>query len=257
MKRRRRALDLAVALDVDLVGPVDHDLGHFGVLEVALDGPVAEDVVGDVLAQAGLVGQRQRRGLVGQRRLEVGVDPWPQVLGREPALGQLGTELLDEALVHPDVDFLEEPGPRFLGGEEGAGLAQVVGKGHGIPLTRIVGTAPGPAQHASAVSARSSMLLANFERGALVTTGTPRLTDSATRMSLGRAASTLSCSGPLGVGLGEPDPGVGPVEHELDPRERDAEHPHGLEPDAGALEAHHVEPGHDQDVVGRLRGRPA
>ena len=71
---------------------------------------------------------------------------WPQVLGGEPALGQLGSELLDEALVHAEVDFLEKPGPGLLGGEEAAGLTQVVRKGHGNPLTRFVGSAPEPTQ---------------------------------------------------------------------------------------------------------------
>ena len=166
MKLVGRALDLAVPLDVDLVGPVDHDLGHLGVLEVSLDGPVAEDVVGDVLAQPGLVGQRQGRGLVGQGGLEVRVHARPQVLGREPPLGQLGAELLDEALVHAEVDLLEQPGPRLLGGEEAARFAQVVGKGHGIPLTRIVGTAPGPTQRSSGrpPGCRCSWRTSNEER---------------------------------------------------------------------------------------------
>ena len=78
---------LPAALDVDPVRPVDHDFGDVRVFQVPLDGSVAEDVVGDVLAQAGLVGQRQRGGLVGQGGLQLGVDPRAKVLGRAAGPG--------------------------------------------------------------------------------------------------------------------------------------------------------------------------
>ena len=38
-----------LALDVDLIVPVDHDLGDLGVAQVGLERAVAEDVVGDLL----------------------------------------------------------------------------------------------------------------------------------------------------------------------------------------------------------------
>ena len=45
------AEDLAVALDVDLVGPVDHHLGDGVVLEERLERPEAHDLVDHLLDQ--------------------------------------------------------------------------------------------------------------------------------------------------------------------------------------------------------------
>ena len=66
-----RVLDLPLALYVDAVGSVHHDLTHLGVIQVRLNRAVAKDVVGNVLAQSGPVCQRQRSGFVGQRGLEL------------------------------------------------------------------------------------------------------------------------------------------------------------------------------------------
>ena len=51
----------ALALDVDAVDRVDHDLGDGRVGEVALDGAVAEDVVGDLGDEAGALHRGERR----------------------------------------------------------------------------------------------------------------------------------------------------------------------------------------------------
>ena len=66
-----RALELAVALDVDPVERVDHDLGDGVVAEQRLERAVAEDVVGDLADDlaALLAGQRRpvERELLGDR----------------------------------------------------------------------------------------------------------------------------------------------------------------------------------------------
>ena len=49
-------------------------------LQQPVDRAVAEDVVGDVLDQLGLVGGRQRRPLLGQRGVQLLVDPAAQVV---------------------------------------------------------------------------------------------------------------------------------------------------------------------------------
>ena len=60
----------AVALDVDLVGAVDHDFGDRRVAQVRLERPVAEDVVGDLLRDARAVRRRHRRFVALQHRLQ-------------------------------------------------------------------------------------------------------------------------------------------------------------------------------------------
>ncbi len=76
-----RPLDLAVALDVDVGGAVDHHLGHGVVAEERLEWPIAEDVVrdlaGDLLAL-----------LAAQRR------PVERELGRDGLLHALGEVLV-------------------------------------------------------------------------------------------------------------------------------------------------------------------
>ncbi len=49
--------DLAVALDVNLVGPVDHDLRDGRVVQEPLDRPVAKDVVAHALGHLGRLGR--------------------------------------------------------------------------------------------------------------------------------------------------------------------------------------------------------
>ena len=62
-------LDPAGPLDVDLVGAVDHHLGDARVLEVGLERPVAEDVVGDLPLEVGAVA-RAERSLFGVQLLD-------------------------------------------------------------------------------------------------------------------------------------------------------------------------------------------
>ncbi len=54
-------LDLSGTLDVDLVRPVDHDLGDGGVVQEGLERAVAEDVGGDLLLERGAVVGAERR----------------------------------------------------------------------------------------------------------------------------------------------------------------------------------------------------
>ena len=92
-------LDLAGALHVDAVGAVDHDFGDLTVLEVAVDGAVAEDVVGDVLDELGLVGRRQRGLLLGQRLLQLVLHADAQVVLTHAPVVEERTELVDEVVV--------------------------------------------------------------------------------------------------------------------------------------------------------------
>ena len=140
-----------------------------------------------------LSARRQRGGLVGQRRLQMGVDPRAQVLGREAALGQLGAELLDEALVHAEVHLLEQPRPGLLGGEEGAGLRRWSERVMTFPSHGLSGLRRCPTQRSSGSRPGRRCSWRTSSGGRSSRPGTPRLTDSATTMSLGRAASTLSC----------------------------------------------------------------
>ena len=73
-------LQLAVALNVDMVRPVDHDLGDRRVSHQAFDRAVPEDLVGDDLAH--LCGLLDRHGgpLAPERRLHDSLDPGPQFL---------------------------------------------------------------------------------------------------------------------------------------------------------------------------------
>ena len=50
-------------LDVQLVVAVDHHLGHRGVAQERLEGPVAEDVVGDLALELGALARAERRVL--------------------------------------------------------------------------------------------------------------------------------------------------------------------------------------------------
>ena len=96
---RTGGLDLARPLDEHQLGAVDHDLGDVVFLQVAVDRAVAEDVVGDILDELGLVGGRQRRLLLGQGLLELVLDPGPKVVLAEATVVEKGTELVDQVVV--------------------------------------------------------------------------------------------------------------------------------------------------------------
>ena len=64
-----------------------------------LDRPVAQDVVGDVLDQPGLVGRRQRCPFLGQRRVQLLVHPAAQVVLRQSLVVEDRTELVDQVVV--------------------------------------------------------------------------------------------------------------------------------------------------------------
>ena len=101
------ALDAAGALDVDRLGPVDHDFGDVVVLQQPVDRAVAEDVVGDVLDELRLVGGRERRPLLGQRGVELLVDPPAKVVLGQPLVVEDRTELVDQVVVDPLAQLVE------------------------------------------------------------------------------------------------------------------------------------------------------
>ena len=90
----------ALALDPDVPGAVDHDLRDRVVGEQALERAVAEDVVGDLLAEALAVVARERR-LAGEMPSDVHHDALAQRGGVHRDVEQLGPELADHGQVDP------------------------------------------------------------------------------------------------------------------------------------------------------------
>src|SRR5205823_5744244 len=94
------SLDLAAALDVDLVDAVAHDLGDVRVVEQGLKGAVAEEVCSNLADELCPLGRRQRhlggpQGLVEMAGYERG-----ELVGLH-SLGQLGAEDLEEDVADP------------------------------------------------------------------------------------------------------------------------------------------------------------
>ncbi len=92
------------ALDVDLVGAVDHDLRHGVVAEERLERSVAEDVVGDVGDDLSALLTGQRRPVESELLHDRAHDALVQVLSR---LGrkQLGAEAGDAGVVDAGLEI--------------------------------------------------------------------------------------------------------------------------------------------------------
>ena len=105
-------IDPAGPLDEDLVRAVDHDLGDVDVPQVRLDRAVAEDVVGDLLGDAGPVRGRQGHLARGEHLLQGLADLLLQL-----RLGQAGVvELRAEGVEQRLVDLALEVGERVRRG---------------------------------------------------------------------------------------------------------------------------------------------
>ena len=104
-----RLVELAAALDPDVVGAVAHDLGDRVVREQALERPVAEDVVEDLRREplAILAGDA---GLVVQEPAHVRGDAVAQLVRVDGDVEELRAELGDDA----HVDAVLELGERLL-----------------------------------------------------------------------------------------------------------------------------------------------
>ncbi|MEY8841670.1 hypothetical protein AB9K41_21795 [Cribrihabitans sp. XS_ASV171] len=63
-----RLLDLAADLDIDEIGPVDHDVGDIVACQQRLQGAIAQNVVADLLGKFGLFRARQH-GALGDENL--------------------------------------------------------------------------------------------------------------------------------------------------------------------------------------------
>jgi hypothetical protein len=100
-------VDLAEALHEDLRGAVHHDLGDGRVLQVAVDGPVADHVVGDVADERLGVVQRHGDGLGGQGAAQLVLDAPAQLHLAHVAVRHEGTERLDELVVHLQAQLVE------------------------------------------------------------------------------------------------------------------------------------------------------
>ncbi len=99
-ERDRRALDLALPLDIDLVGGVDHHLGDGVVAEQRLERAVAEDVVADVADELAPFFPRQRRPVERELLGDRAEHAVRQILGGL-ALEQLRAETRDALVVDP------------------------------------------------------------------------------------------------------------------------------------------------------------
>ena len=103
-----RLLDAAGALDEHGVGTVHHDFGDVFVLQEAIDRAVAEDVVGDVLDELGLVGGRQRGALLGECGLQLLVDAAPQIVLGEPTVVEDRAQRVDQMVVDLLPELVED-----------------------------------------------------------------------------------------------------------------------------------------------------
>src|SRR5438132_1187206 len=92
-------LPVPVPPDEHALRPVHHDLGDIDVLQEAVDGAIAQDVVGDVLDELRLVGGRERCLLLGQRRVELVGDAQAEIALAEAPVIEDRSELFDEVVV--------------------------------------------------------------------------------------------------------------------------------------------------------------
>ncbi len=109
------AHDDAVALDVDVVGAVDHDLGDGGVGQELLDGAEAHHVTSDVTDQTLRLLLRQRRVGLGQEGADLG-DHHRVELGLVLGLEQTSTQPVEQLVM----DLAHEAGQTIdRSGEDG------------------------------------------------------------------------------------------------------------------------------------------
>ncbi len=101
------ALDAPGPLHIDRLGAVDHDLRDLVILEQAVDGAIAEDVVGDVLDELRLVGGAQRDPLLDEGGVELLVDAQLKVVLRQSLVVEDRAELLDQVLMDPLAQLVE------------------------------------------------------------------------------------------------------------------------------------------------------
>ena len=105
--------DLAPLLDVDVVGPVDHDFGDFGVVEERIDGPVAEHVGGDLVEKLAAIAHGERNALLlVDRPLEHLHHPETQLGVRHLPVVEGGAQLLD----YLEVKAASQLGESFVAG---------------------------------------------------------------------------------------------------------------------------------------------
>ena len=106
------ALDLAAPLDVDQLRTVHHDLGDARVVQEAVDRPVAERVVGDVLDELGPLGGRERGVLVAQRLVDLLLHEAPELVLFDVVVGELRADLVDHELVDAQAQLFDLRRPR-------------------------------------------------------------------------------------------------------------------------------------------------
>ena len=84
--------ELAVALDVDLVGAVDHDIGDGRIKKELLDRPQTENLIHDLVEQLLLLNAGQREGAVAQQPIDATRAFFMKLLCRHATgLGQIDT----------------------------------------------------------------------------------------------------------------------------------------------------------------------
>ena len=93
-------VDAPATLDVNLVVPVDHDLGHVGIAQVGLERPVAQDVVEHLVRDARLVGGGHRGLVPPQHALQRLDDALLQLSLVDVRVVQPGAEGLQKRRVH-------------------------------------------------------------------------------------------------------------------------------------------------------------
>ena len=97
---RVHGVQAAAALDVHLIVPVDHDLGHLGVAQVGLERSVAQDVVENLVRDAHPVDARHRRLFAPQHDLQRFGDSLLQLALIDVRVVQPRAECLKQAGVH-------------------------------------------------------------------------------------------------------------------------------------------------------------
>ncbi len=114
----RRLVEAPLALHPDVVGAVDHDLGHAVVGEEPLERAVAEDVVGDLRDEPVAVVARDA-DLVGELRPDVRLDPLAQGDGVHARVEELRAQVSDDGEVDPVLQLRERVAPAARGRARG------------------------------------------------------------------------------------------------------------------------------------------